>query len=77
MKKRDALSKPLTLAIDWHDIMYYGNPSSQGVVGAVRKNGSNLAYRFATASVLVNGERVTLAVAPMLDKCILGHVKVG
>jgi hypothetical protein len=41
----------------------------------VRKNGSNLAYRFATASVLVNKERVTLAVAPMLDKCILGHVK--
>lgn len=75
MKKRGALSKPLTLAIDWHDIMYYGNPSSQGVVGAVRKNGSNLAYRFATASVLVNKERVTLAVAPMLDKCILGHVK--
>ena len=75
MHKKGALSKPLILAIDWHDIMYYGNPSSQGVVGAVRKNGSNHAYRFATISVLLNKERVTLAVAPMLDKCILGHVK--
>jgi len=75
MKKKGALSKPLTLAIDWHDIMYYGDQKAEGIVGAVRKNGSNFAYRFATASVLVNGERVTLAVVPMLDKCILGHVK--
>ena len=75
MHKKGALTKPLTMAVDWHDIMYYGNPSSQGVVGAVRKNGSNHAYRFATISVLVNKQRVTLAVVPMLDKCILGHVK--
>jgi hypothetical protein len=55
--------------------MFYGDSASEGVVGAVRKNGSNRAYRFATVSVLVNGQRLTLAVTPMLDRCTLWHVK--
>jgi hypothetical protein len=75
MKKQGALSKPLILAVDWHDEMYSGDPTAEGVVGAVRKNGSNYAYRFATANVLVNGQRLTLAVTPMLDRCVLWHVK--
>jgi len=75
MKHKGALSKPLTLAIDWHDIMYYGNPAAEGIVGAMPKNGSCLAYRFATASVLLNGQRMTLAVAPMLDRSALWHVR--
>ena len=75
MKKQGALSKPLVLAVDWHDEMFYGDPNAEGVVGAVRKNGSNHAYRFATANVLVKGERLTLAVTPMLDRCVLWHVK--
>jgi hypothetical protein len=75
MKKLGALSKPLILAVDWHDEMYYGDPAAEGVVGTMPKNGSCRAYRFATASVLLNGERVTLAVTPMLDKSLLGHVK--
>jgi hypothetical protein len=75
MKQKGALTKPLTLAIDWHDIMYYGNPTSEGVVGAMPKNGACFAYRFATASVLLNGQRLTLAVAPMLDRSALWHVR--
>ncbi len=75
MKRKGALSKPLVLAIDWHDEMFYGDPASEGVVGAVRKNGSNYAYRFATASVLLKGERLTVAVTPMLDRSALWHVK--
>lgn len=75
MKNKGALTKPLTLAIDWHDIMYYGDPTSEGVVGAMPKNGSCFAYRFATASVLLNGQRMTLAVAPMLDRSALWHVR--
>jgi hypothetical protein len=75
MKRKGALSKPLTLAIDWHDIMYYGNPAAEGIVGAMPKNGSCLAYRFATASVLLNGQRLTLAVVPMLDRSALLHVR--
>lgn len=75
MKKKGALSKPLTLAVDWHDEMYYGDPKAEGVVGAMPKNGSFFAYRFATISVLLNGERLTLATVPMLDRCIFLHVK--
>lgn len=40
MKKKNALSKPLILAIDWHDEMYYGDPTAEGVVGTMPKNGS-------------------------------------
>ena len=75
MKQKGALSKPLVLAVDWHDIMYYGNPKTQGIVGAMPKNGSCHAYRFATASVLLNRQRLTLAVTPMFDRSALWHVK--
>jgi hypothetical protein len=75
MKKKGALSKPLTLAVDWHDEMYYGDPKAEGIVGSMPKQGSCLAYRFATISVLLNGERLTLAAVPMLDRCIFWHVK--
>jgi len=75
MKKQGALFKPLIIAIDWHDEMYYGDPNAEGVVGAARKNGSNHAYRFATANVLVNDQRLTLAVTPMLDRSALWHVQ--
>ena len=75
MKKKGALSQPLVLALDWHDEMYYGDPSAEGVVGTMPKNGSCRACRFATASVLLNGQRLTLAVDPMLDKNLVGHVR--
>jgi hypothetical protein len=75
LKKLGAFSKPLTLAIDWHDVMYYGNPEAQGVVGTQPKKGSHYAYRFATASVLLHGERLTLAVAPICGVGLLDQVK--
>jgi hypothetical protein len=75
MKKKGALNKPLNIAVDWHDIMYYGDPNAQGIVGAMPKNGSCHAYRFATASVLLNRQRLTLAVTPMFDRSALWHVK--
>jgi len=65
LKGLGAFSKPLILAIDWHDVMYYGSPEAEGVVGTQPKRGSHHAYRFATASVLLRGERLTLAVAPI------------
>jgi hypothetical protein len=75
MKQKGALSKPLILAVDWHDEMYYGDPKAEGIVGAMPKQGSCLAYRYATISVLQNGERLTLAAVPMLDRYIFPHVK--
>jgi hypothetical protein len=55
--------------------MYYGDPAAEGIVGAMPKNGSCHAYRFATASVLLNGQRLTLAVTLMFDRSALWHVK--
>jgi hypothetical protein len=76
MMSLGALSKPLIVAIDWHDEMYYGDPRAEGVVGTQPKDGSHHAYRFATLSVLVKGERLTLAVVPMLDKRVLSYVAI-
>ncbi|MGQ9514450.1 MAG: transposase [Thermoproteota archaeon] len=74
MRSLGALSKPLIVAIDWHNVMYYGDPDAEGVVGTQPKRGSHRAYRFATASVLLNGERLTLAAVPMLDRRAFEYV---
>jgi len=74
MRSLGALSKPLILAIDWHNVMYYGDPNAEGVVGTQPKDGSHHAYRFATVSVLVKGERLTLAAVPMLDRRAFEYV---
>ncbi|MGQ9514977.1 MAG: hypothetical protein ACUVTL_08035 [Thermoproteota archaeon] len=73
MRSLGALSKPLILAIDWHNEMYYVDPNAEGVVGTQPKNGSHHAYRFATMSVLVKGKRLTLAVVPMLERRTFGY----
>jgi hypothetical protein len=75
MKRRGAFSRLLTLAIDLHDEMYYGNPETQGVAGTKPKKGSYYAYRFATASVLLDGQRFTLAVEPIIKLSLLEHVR--
>jgi len=59
-------SKKSILAIDAHDIMYYGDPAAEGVVGTKPRKGSHWAYEFATISVLLDGERVALAAVPTL-----------
>jgi len=75
MKRSGALSKPLTIAVDWHDEMYYGDPQSEGVIGTQPKKGSHYAYRFATASVLLDGERLTLAAIPLAGMSLQEQVK--
>jgi len=45
MRKLGALSKPLTLAIDWHDVMYYGDHGTEGVVGTQPKRGIETSYK--------------------------------
>lgn len=75
IKQKGALNKPLTVAIDWHDEMYYGDPKAKGIVGTQHKNGSNHAYRYATISVLYNSQRLTLAAATMMHRSKLWHVK--
>jgi len=75
IKRYGALSKLLTLAIDLHDEMYYGDPETQGVTGTQPKKGSYRAYKFATVSVLLDGQRFTLAVEPIVKLSVLEHVR--
>ena len=63
------------MAIDWHDEMYYGDPEAEGVVGTQPKKGSHYAYRFAAASVLLDGERLTIAVMPVSTMSLQGQVE--
>jgi len=70
-----ALSMPVPLAIDTHDEMFYGDPSAAGVTGTRNRKGTNYAYKFATASVLVNGKRMTVAVVPFTTGPMVDHVR--
>jgi hypothetical protein len=65
-KKRKLLRVPV--AIDWHDVMYYGDPETDMVVGTQHKKGSNYAFEYLTASVLVDGERLILAALPISSR---------
>jgi len=65
LRKNRKLSRPVPIAIDWHDVMYYGDPGTPMVIGTQHKNGSNYAYEYLTASVLVDGKRIIVSVMPM------------
>jgi len=66
LRSSGALSKKCILAIDTHDIMYYGDPGAEGIVGTQPKKGSHWAYKFGSISVLVGGEGLTLAAVPVM-----------
>lgn len=75
LRSAGALSKKCILAIDTHDIMYYGDPGAEGVVGTQPRKGSHWAYKFGSISVLVGGERLTLAAVPVMHEPRVEHVK--
>ncbi len=63
MKKMGTLKGRLTVAVDWHDIMYYGDSHAEGVIGTKSKKGTNWAYQY--GSVVVGRERLILAMTPI------------
>ncbi len=60
------LRNPLILAIDWHDVLYYGDPEAYGVMGTQPKEGTHWAYKYGSISV-ASGKcnNLTLAVMPI------------
>ena len=74
MKKKGIFRKPLKIAIDWHDEMYYGDIEADGVVGTKNKQGTNYAYEYATASVVLNGIRFAIAIIPVTERTALNMV---
>ncbi len=61
---RDVKGQLLEVAIDFHDQPYYGkSEQAEGLwVGGEAKNGTTKMYRVATAYVIKNGHRLTLAI---------------
>jgi len=65
LKRKRKLTTKVPIAIDWHDVMYYGDTKTPMVIGTQHKKGSNYAFEYLTASVLVDGERLIVAVMPI------------
>jgi hypothetical protein len=67
LKRMGLLNGPVPVAFDWHDQMFYGDEDSAEMVNGTReKNGSRYAYQYLTASILVDGKRLTI---------VLTHIK--
>lgn len=50
------------MAIDYHDIPYYGNKNNPHVRGTKRQRGTNYCHQFATLEIVEGQSRLTLAV---------------
>ena len=68
------LKKPMMVAIDWHDEMYYGDLGTEGIIGTKNSRGTNYAYEYATASIVVRGLRFAIAIMPVRKRSIIGMV---
>ncbi len=64
-RKAGFLSRPLDLAIDMTDIMYYGDSCDYMVVGTKPTKGTCYAFKFATVTAVLNGERFILYTIPV------------
>lgn len=64
-KKSGLLNRPVELAIDYTDILYYGDPYDYMVLGTKPQRGTCYAYKFAVASIVTNGERFILYALPV------------
>ena len=73
LAKKGLLFRPVPVAIDWFDWMFYGNPSTEMVMGTNRKKGSNYAYEFLTASIVAEGRRIVLGVLPVSSRAEIGR----
>lgn len=73
---RTARRRPMPRAADLHLCPYYGSPSTPGVVGRPRKDGTRYFWAYATLVVLVQGLRLTVgltAVSPGQTMAVLLH----
>ncbi len=73
LREMGILKKPLIVALDWHDEMYYGSLETEGIVGTKNKAGTNYAYEYATVSIVVKRLRFAVAVIPVKKRSILDH----
>jgi hypothetical protein len=77
LKRKGLLNRPVPIAFDWHDQMFYGEKEGTEMVNGTRpKDGSSYAYQYLTASILVGGRRLTIVLTPIKSReHILDYVK--
>lgn len=65
---------PVDVALDYHDIPYYGKERSEWVIRRRARKGTRWFYRWATVSVIVAGRRFILACMPVKNSFTHKHV---
>ena len=75
LREMGILRKHMIVALDWHDEMYYGSLETEGIIGTKNKAGTNYAYEYATASIVVRRLRFAVAVVPVKKRSILDMVR--
>lgn len=68
LKRSGLLNRPVPIAFDWHDQLFYGDKESEMVHGIRSKNGSSYAYQYLTASILLDGRRLTVVLTPIKSR---------
>ena len=64
-KNYNILNRKVDLAIDIHDVPYYGNKSDPFVIGGKQDRGTNHFFKFITCSIVMAGRRFTIDTLPM------------
>jgi hypothetical protein len=65
------LDRPVELMVDGTDLPFYGDPSTDGVIGTKKTKNTSYAYRHVTISARCNGRTVKLASFPLRDRARL------
>jgi len=68
LKRKGLLKRPVPIAFDWHDQMFYGDHDTDMVSGTRPRDGSSYAYQYLTASILVDGKRLTVVLTPIRSR---------
>ena len=63
--KRRLFGKYAALAVDIHEIPYYGEVNNPFVMGCKHKNGTSYCYKYATIDVVEKNQRFTLKAIPI------------
>jgi putative transposase len=67
-RKSGYLQRPIDIAIDTTDILYYGDRCDYMVVGTKPQKGTTWAFKFATVNAVLDGERFVLYAIPVGPK---------
>lgn len=66
LRRQRKLWKPVRVAIDWTNEMFYGDHEKTPMInGTKQKNGSSYAFQFLTVCILADGERLVVGVLPL------------